>query len=181
MNRLERMFALVSVCSLLCWRDFFQLVFYMAIYLLLNMLLNNTVTIEHLNNLTFLIIGFFTRPADYLRIWIYTRANWRRSCIQANSSLLGDKFKRIPLSRFHQGQIGQYVNTMTSDVSNYEQILTHRTGNLVKNISLSVMLILFVCVLYLPAGLILIAISLLFIPNMWLSFRIVKKIWKCTQ
>ena len=30
---------------------------YMAIYLLLNMLLNNTVTIEHLNNLTFLIIG----------------------------------------------------------------------------------------------------------------------------
>ena len=64
---------------------------------------------------------------------------------------------------------------MTSDVSNYEQILTHRTGNLVKNISLSVMLILFVCFLYLPAGLILIAISLLFIPNMWLSFRIVKK------
>lgn len=63
---------------------------------------------------------------------------------------------------------------MTSDVSNYEQILTHRTGNLVKNISLSVMLILFVCFLYLPAGLILIAISLLFIPNMWLSFRIVK-------
>ena len=44
-----------------------------------------------------------------------------------------------------------------------------------KNISLSVMLILFVCFLYLPAGLILIAISLLFIPNMWLSFRIVKK------
>ena len=57
---------------------------YMAIYLLLNMLLNNTVTIEHLNNLTFLIIGFFT-----VRIWIYTRANWRWSCIQANSSLFG--------------------------------------------------------------------------------------------
>lgn len=122
----------------------------------------------------------FYRPADCLRIWIYTRANWGRSCIQANPSLFRDKFKRIPLSRFHQGQIGQYVNTMTSDVSNYEQILTHRTGNLVKNISLSVMLILFVCFLYLPAGLILIAISLLFIPNMWLSFRIVK-IWKCTQ
>lgn len=27
MIRSERMFALVSVCSLLCWRDFFQLVF----------------------------------------------------------------------------------------------------------------------------------------------------------
>ena len=51
---------------------------YMAIYLLLNMLLNNTVTIEH---------WIFYRPADCLRIWIYTRANWRRSCIQANPSL----------------------------------------------------------------------------------------------
>ena len=56
---------------------------YMAIYLLLNMLLNNTVTIEHLNNLT------FYRSADCLRIWIYTRANWRWSCIQANPSLFG--------------------------------------------------------------------------------------------
>ena len=88
---------------------------------------------------------------------------------------LGDKFKKIPLSRFNQGQVGQYVNTMTSDVSNYEQILTHKTGNLVKNISLSVMLITFMCSLYLPAGLILIAVSLLFVPNLWLSFGIVKK------
>lgn len=79
------------------------------------------------------------------------------------------------MGRFHQGQVGQYVNTMTSDVSGYEQILTHKTGNLVKNISLSLMLVIFVCFLYLPAGLILIAVSLLFIPNMWLSFRIVKK------
>lgn len=29
----------------------------------------------------------FYRPADCLRIWIYTRANWGRSCIQANPSL----------------------------------------------------------------------------------------------
>lgn len=148
---------------------------YMAIYLLLNMLLNNTVTIEHLNNLTFLIIGFFTvRLIAYG--FGYTQGQIGGGAVSRQIRLyLGDKFKRIPLSRFHQGQIGQYVNTMTSDVSNYEQILTHRTGNLVKNISLSVMLILFVCFLYLPAGLILIAISLLFIPNMWLSFRIVKK------
>ena len=88
---------------------------------------------------------------------------------------LGDKFKKIPLSRFTQGQVGQYVNVMTSDVSGYEQILTHKMGNLVKNISLSAVLLVFVCYMYLPAGVILLAVSLLFIPNMWLSFRIVKK------
>lgn len=53
---------------------------------------------------------------------------------------LGDKFKKIPLARFTEGQVGTYVNTMTSDVKGYEQILTHKIGNLVKNISLSVML-----------------------------------------
>ena len=67
------------------------------------------------------------------------------------------------------------MNVMTSDVSGYEQILTHKMGNLVKNISLSAVLLVFVCYMYLPAGVILLAVSLLFIPNMWLSFRIIKK------
>ena len=151
MIRSERMFALVSGCSLLCWRDFFQLVLYGNLFAF-ELLLNNTVTIEHLNNLTFLIIGFFTvRLIAYG--FGYTQGQIGGGAVSRQIRLyLGDKFKRIPLSRFHQGQIGQYVNTMTSDVSNYEQILTHRTGNLVKNISLSVMLILFVCFLIcLPA------------------------------
>lgn len=34
---------------------------------------------------------------------------------------LGDKIKKIPLSRFTQGQTGQYINIITSDVNNYEK------------------------------------------------------------
>ena len=148
---------------------------YMAIYLLLAMLLKNTVTVERLNGLTLLIVGIFVvRLITYA--FGYTQGQIGGGMVSKQIRLfLGNKFKKIPLGRFHQGQVGQYVNTMTSDVSGYEQILTHKTGNLVKNISLSLMLVIFVCFLYLPAGLILIAVSLLFIPNMWLSFRIVKK------
>lgn len=148
---------------------------YMAIYLLLSMLLKNTVTVESLNGLTFLIVGIFVvRLIAYA--FGYTQGQIGGGMVSKQIRLfLGNKFKKIPLGRFHQGQVGQYVNTMTSDVSGYEQILTHKIGNLVKNISLSLMLVIFVCFLYLPAGLILIAVSLLFIPNMWLSFRIVKK------
>ncbi len=147
---------------------------YMVIYLLLQMLLNDSITIEYINNLTILIVGIFViRLLTYA--FGYTQGQIGGGIVSRQIRLyLGDKFKRIPLGRFHQGQIGQYVNTMTSDVSGYEQILTHKTGNLVKNISLSLMLIVFVCFLYLPAGVILMAVSLLFIPNMWLSFRIVK-------
>lgn len=148
---------------------------YIGIYLLIRMLLQDNVTIAELNRLTFLVISIFlVRLIAYG--FGYTQGQIGGGAVSKQIRLfLGDKFKKIPLNRFNQGQVGQYVNTMTSDVSNYEQILTHKTGNLVKNISLSVMLLVFVCALYLPAGLILIAVSLLFLPNLWLSFRIVKK------
>lgn len=148
---------------------------YMTLYLLILMLLDNNVTAGNLLKLTGLIAAIFlVRLVAYA--FGYTQGQIGGGAVSRQIRLfLGDKFKKIPLSRFTQGQVGQYVNVMTSDVSGYEQILTHKTGNLVKNISLSVMLLLFVCRLYLPAGLILLAVSLLFIPNMWLSFRIVKK------
>lgn len=148
---------------------------YMTLYMLIDMLFHNDVTSQNLLNLTLLIIGIFlVRLVMYG--FGYTQGQIGGGAVSKQIRLyLGDKFKKIPLARFTEGQVGTYVNTMTSDVKGYEQILTHKIGNLVKNISLSVMLIVFLCYLYLPAGLILIAVSLLFIPNLWLSFRIVKK------
>lgn len=148
---------------------------YIVLYMLINMLFHHRVTGKALSELTFLILLIFlVRLIAYG--FGYTQGQIGGGKVSKQIRLyLGDKFRKIPLAKFSQGQIGQYVNTMTSDVSNYEQILTHKTGNLVKNSSLSVLLLFFVCTLYLPAGIILIVVSLFFIPNMWLSFRIVKK------
>lgn len=148
---------------------------YAVIYLLVRLLFQDNVTVRHLNQLTILVIGIFG-----LRLIVYgfgyTQGQIGGGAVSKRIRLfLGDKFKKIPLRRFQQGQIGQYVNVMTSDINNYQQILTHKIGNLVKNISLSLMLLIFACYLYLPAGIILIGVSLLFVPNMWLSFQIVKK------
>lgn len=148
---------------------------YFSLYLLIEMLLNHKVSGSRLTQLTLGLAGIFLFRLITYGIG-YTQGQIGGAAVSKQIRLyLGDKFKKIPLSRFTQGQMGQYVNTMTSDVNGYEQILTHKTGNLVKNITLSIMLMGFVCRLYLPAGLILLAVSLLFIPNMWLSFRIVKK------
>lgn len=148
---------------------------YMTLYLLILLLVDNNVTMENLMKLTGLIVVIFVvRLVAYA--FGYTQGQIGGGAVSRQIRLfLGDKFKKIPLSRFTQGQVGQYVNVMTSDVSGYEQILTHKMGNLVKNISLSAVLLVFVCYMYLPAGVILLAVSLLFIPNMWLSFHIVKK------
>lgn len=148
---------------------------YMTLYMLIDMLLKNSVTSVNILHLTVLIIAIFiARLIAYG--FGYTQGQLGGGAVSRQLRLcLGDKFKRIPLARFTQGQVGTYVNTMTSDVKGYEQILTHKIGNLVKNISLSAMLLVFLCYLYLPAGLIMLAVSLLFIPDMWLSFRVVKK------
>ena len=49
----------------------------------------------------------------------YTRAQIGGAEVSKNIRLfMGDKIKRIPLSRFTQGQTGDYINTITSDVNN---------------------------------------------------------------
>ena len=118
-----------------------------------------------------------------LRILIYsygyTKAQIGGAEVSKNIRLfMGDHLKRIPLSRFTQGQTGDYINTITSDVNNYEKILTHKVGDLAKNFALSFMLIVFVMTIYVPAGIILLIADLLLIPGLWLSFRMVQKYGK---
>ena len=118
-----------------------------------------------------------------LRILIYsygyTKAQIGGAEVSKNTRLfMGDHLKRIPLSQFTQGQTGDYINTITSDVNNYEKILTHKVGDLAKNFALSLMLIVFVMTLYVPAGIILLIADLLLIPGLWLSFRMVRKYGK---
>ena len=106
----------------------------------------------------------------------YTKAQIGGAEVSRNIRLfMGDHLKRIPLSRFTQGQTGDYINTITSDVNNYEKILTHKIADLAKSLSLSLMLIVFVMTIYVPAGIILLIADLLLIPGLWLSFRMVRK------
>ncbi len=88
---------------------------------------------------------------------------------------LGDKLRRIPLSRFQKSQTGEYINAATANVNSYEQILTHKIGDIIKNLTLAVMLVIFVATLYVPSALILLAAELLFIPAIAASFYAVKK------
>ena len=148
---------------------------FMVLYAVMQMLYRNEIRINTLLTLTGVLAGIY-----FLRLFVYsfgyTQGQIGGAKVSKNIRLhLGDKIKKIPLSRFTKGQTGQYINTITSDVSNYEKVLTHKTGDLAKNISLSVMLIVFVAVIWFPAGIILLCTDLLLIPAFWFSFRAVKK------
>ena len=147
----------------------------MMIYMVIQILLGKEITMADILMITGILCGIYAMRLVIYSIG-YTQNQIGGAAVSKNIRLfLGNKFKKIPLSRFTQGQVGQYVNTMTSDVNGYEQILTHKVSNLTKNIALSVIVIAFISYLYLPAGVILLFSALLLIPEMWLSFRTVKK------
>lgn len=148
---------------------------FMVLYAVMQMLYRNEIRLNTLLMLTGALAAIYL-----LRLIVYsfgyTQGQIGGAKVSKNIRLyLGDKIKKIPLSRFTKGQMGEYINTITSDVSNYEKVLTHKTGDLAKNISLSAMLIIFVSTIWLPAGIILLCTDLLLIPAFWFSFRAVKK------
>ena len=148
---------------------------FMILYLVMQMMLQKKFLLQPLLAITGLLAGIFL-----LRLLIYgfgyTQGQIGGAAVSKQIRLcLGEKIKKIPLSRFTQGQTGQYINTITSDVTNYEKILTHKVGDLAKNISLSLMLTVFVSTIWLPGGIIFLATDFLLIPAIWFSFRAVKK------
>lgn len=148
---------------------------YIVIYLVLKMLYERVTDMRSIFSISCLVGIIFV-----IRLVIYsigfTQSQIGGAEVSKNIRLgLGDKLRRIPLSGFTQKREGQYINIMTADVNSYEQILTHKLASLIKNGVLSVIVIAFVCVLYFPAAVILMVSLFLLIPEMWLSFRIVKK------
>lgn len=148
---------------------------FMLLYSVMQFLWSGQFDMNRVLVLTGVIAGIFL-----LRILIYsygyTKAQIGGAEVSKNIRLfMGDHLKRIPLYRFTTGGTGDYINIITSDVNNYEKILTHKIGDLAKSFSLSLMLVAFVMTIYVPAGIILLAADLLLIPSLWFSFRMVRK------
>lgn len=133
-----------------------------------------------INSITLFKLSSFLGVIFALRILFYsigyTQSQIGGAAVSNRIRLfLGDKIKLIPLSRFTQGQTGEYIKIVTSDVNGYERILTHIVGDIVKNIAFCIMMIIFVGYIWLPGGIIMACIELVLIPSLWLSFRVISK------
>ena len=148
---------------------------YIVIYMVLKILYERVSDIKNIFSISCLVGIIFVIRLVIYSIG-YTQSQIGGAEISKNIRLgLGDKLRKVPLSCFTQKREGQYINIMTADVNSYEQILTHKLAALVKNGVLSVIVFAFVSVLYFPAAVILMVSLFILIPEMWLSFRIVKK------
>lgn len=148
---------------------------FLLLYEVMKMLWNRTADMPSLFRLTGILgIAFAARIIVYSIG--YTDSQIGGAAVSSKIRLyLGDKIKRIPLSRFTQGQTGQYINIVTSDVNGYEKILTHTIGDLVKHIAFCLMMIIWAGTIWLQGGIILACVELVLVPFLWLTFRVVKK------
>ena len=146
-----------------------------TLYFLLNAILQNDLTKEKLMKYASILGMIFV-----LRLIIYSTAY--TGCHIAGAEItekirlfLGNKIKKIPLSKFTKIKTGKYINAVTTDVLNYENVLTHKVGDLVKNITLVIMLIIFMGYMYLPGGIIMFIGAAIMFPALYFSNLMVKK------
>ena len=148
---------------------------YVILFMVIHLLHTNSVTLEKLLHYV-LLLGIFYLIRCLIYGFGYTQAQLGGAAISRDIRLfMGEKMRKIPLARFQQEQVGSYINIATNDVNNYEKILTHKVGEITKNITLLVANLSIVTYLFYPAGIILIIGALLLIPALAISFHMVRK------
>lgn len=145
------------------------------LYFIIKEILENNLTKENLIKYSCILFGVFV-----LRLIIYSIAYTGGHIAGAQMTeqiriFLGNKIKKIPLFKFTKTRTGEYIKAVTSDVTNYENILTHKVGDIVKNITLVIMLIAFMTYMYMPGGIIVFIAAIIMFPALYLSTIMVKK------
>lgn len=148
---------------------------FLVLYQVLELIFGSRITFEDIKRATF-ILGIIFVLRLFLYAVSYTESQIGGAIVSKNIRVkLGDKLRKIPLGAFTKQRIGYYVNAATSEVADYEQILTHKLADIIKYVVLLVMVSLYVAYLKPEAGIIMLIVLLLLWPTMKLSIRQVKK------
>lgn len=144
---------------------------FLVLFQVLELIFGGKVDFQAILRVTGVLAGIFLlRLALYATA--YTGSQIGGSDVSRRVRLsIGDKLKRIPLGLFTRNRTGFYINAATSEVADFEQILTHKVADIIKYSILLLAVGLYACTRYLPAGLAILLSSLLLIPASALALR----------
>lgn len=148
---------------------------FIVLFKVLELVFGKTISFEDIKKATFVLgIIFFLRLVLYAVS--YTESQIGGADVSKGLRVtLGDKLRRIPLGAFTKQRVGYYINAATSEVADFEQILTHKLADIIKYCVLVVMLSGYAAYLNIYVGMIMFASLIILIPAMKLSIRQVKK------
>ena len=100
----------------------------------------------------------------------YTQVQYRGADISAQQRLaLGDHIRSLNLGYFNKNSIGRLMSTLTTDITDFEQDLTHSLASLIKELFFSAQALLFAFMVSWQYGLIATVLILIAFPLMRLS------------
>lgn len=148
---------------------------FMVLFKVLELIFGKTISFADIGKAT-VILGIIYVLRLILYAVSYTESQIGGAAVSKGLRVaLGDKLRRIPLGAFTKQRVGYYINAATSEVADFEQILTHKLADIIKYCVLVLMLSGYAAYLNLYVGLIVFASLILLIPTMKLSIRQVKK------
>lgn len=144
---------------------------FLVLFQILHLIFDGTIDFSDILRATgMLAVLFMIRLAIYMTA--YTGSQIGGSDVSRSVRItVGDKLKRIPLGLFTKKRTGFYINAATSEVGDYEQILTHKAADITKYSILLLMIGTYTCTLYFPIGAIVLFSSLLVIPAIAMSIH----------
>lgn len=156
---------------LLTFDTLFNMFFYGMLFATLLAIMNQTLSINHILTYTFIMIMAFIGRM-ILNIFGYkgVQIGGARS-VEKLRIRLGDHIRNLNLGFFNKNSIGQLSNIMLSDVSDFEQILTHSTSDLIKTAFTSIYLIVVSYFINVELALILTAFIVIAMPIILLGGR----------
>lgn len=151
---------------------------FLVLFQILKLVFDGGVSFTQILHLTIIVAVLFA-----LRLLIYatsyTNSQIGGSEVSRNIRIaIGDKLKRMPLSLFTKNRTGFYINAATSEVGDFEQIITHKIASIIQLAGLLLMVGIYACTLHLVCGLLILFSSLLLIPSVLVCVSVVNRYGK---
>lgn len=137
-------------------------------------LVNGAFTQSKLLVYSLVLLGLFVVRAVLYAI-NYTQTQYRGADITAHLRLsLGDHIRSLNLGYFNKNSIGRLTSTLTTDIADFEQVLTHSLSSFFKVIFFSVMALCFAFALDWRYALVILAVIVVALPLMSLGGKAAK-------
>lgn len=167
---------LILPVVLSCVDSFLQMGMFGVMILTILDLVGGVFTSEKLAAYSLVLLGLFVIRAVLYAI-NYTQVQYRGANITAGLRLsLGDHIRSLNLGYFNKNSIGRMTSTLTTDIADFEQVLTHSLSAFFKVIFFSVLALGFAFSVDWRYALVILAVILLALPLMTMGGRMAGKV-----
>ena len=148
---------------------------FIVLFKVLELIFGNTISFNDIRTAT-LYLGILFVLRLILYSVSYTQSQIGGAVVSKKLRVaLGDKLRRIPLGAFSNQRVGYYINAATSEVSDFEQILTHKLADIIKYSVLLAVIAGYCAYLNVYIGIIMFMSLIVIFPTIQLSIMQVKK------